>query len=91
MLWSINSQRCLSVVHKHHPDPIRTTDSPSSRLAIIRRPEVERRTGKCRSSIYADPTFPRRVSIGPRAVGWLAHEVDAWIAARVAASRARSS
>ena len=75
---------------KHSTDPTGASALPP-RLGIIRLPEVERRTGRRRSSIYADPTFPRPISIGPRAVGWLVHEIDAWIAARVAASRGRSS
>ncbi|GEM_PF-1084505 len=63
---------------------------------IIRRPEVEARTGLSRSAIYArlkrnpkrpgdyDPTFPRPIRIGPRAVGWIAAEIDQWVAARTA-------
>jgi len=63
---------------------------------IIRRRDVEARTGLSRSAIYArlrpnpkrptdyDPTFPRPIQIGPRAVGWIASEVDAWIASRTA-------
>ena len=56
-------------------------------LRIIRRPEVQRVTGLRRSSIYAlmsAGTFPKAVPLGPRAVGWLASEVAAWIAGRVA-------
>jgi prophage regulatory protein len=68
-------------------------------LTILRRKQVEARTGLSRSTIYAklrrnvarpadfDPTFPRPVSIGPKAVGWLEHEVDAWITAQVQQSR----
>jgi len=63
---------------------------------IIRRRDVEARTGLSRSAIYArlrpnpkrpsdyDPTFPRPIQIGPRAVGWIASEVDDWVAARTA-------
>jgi prophage regulatory protein len=43
-----------------------------------------------RSSIYqrlAEGTFPRQIHLGPRSVGWLEHEVNAWIAERVAESR----
>ena len=76
---------------KHFADDPSGASVPPALLAILRLPEVERRTGKRRSSIYADPTFPRRVPIGPRAIGWLAHEVDAWIVARIASSRGRSS
>lgn len=28
------------------------------------------------------PDFPAAVKIGPRAVGWLSHELDAWIESR---------
>lgn len=68
-------------------------------LTIIRRKQLEARTGLSRSSIYAkmrpnpkrpgdfDPTFPTPVSVGAKAVGWVESEVDAWLAARIAASR----
>lgn len=59
-------------------------------LRIIRRRQVEARTGLSRSTIYlriAEGTFPAPVSLGNRAVGWLESEVSTWLAARVAASR----
>lgn len=68
-------------------------------LTIIRRGQVERRTGLSRSSIYAklspnpkrpgdfDPTFPKPVSVGARAVGWIEEEVDDWLAGQVYKSR----
>jgi len=62
--------------------------------SILRLPAVKSRTGLSRSTIYqrvADGDFPRPVSLGPRAVGWLAHEVDAWIEDRVAARSATGS
>ena len=55
--------------------------------ALLRRREVERRTGNGRSVIYdlmARNLFPKQVSIGPRAVAWVESEVDAWVAARIA-------
>ena len=68
-------------------------------LTIIRRKQVEARTGLSRSSIYArmrhnpkrptdyDPTFPVPVSIGAKAVGWIEAEIDAWLTAQVEKSR----
>ena len=59
-------------------------------LAILRLPEVKARTGRSRSSIYADikaGRFVPPIIIGRRSVGWLAHEIDQWIAARIAESR----
>ena len=44
------------------------------------------RTGLSRSTIYQyvrDGMFPTAVQLGPRAVGWLASEVNDWISDRV--------
>jgi prophage regulatory protein len=82
------------------PEP--TAEPHASRpIGILRLPQLERRIGLRRSSIYArlspsnpqyyDPTFPRPVSLGSpmchrrSAVGWLEHEVEAWLAQRSAA------
>ena len=54
---------------------------------ILRLPDVMRRTGKSRSTVYAECTaglFPRPVRLGLRAVGWPAHEVDQINTARIA-------
>ena len=59
-------------------------------LVILRRKQVEARTGLSRSSIYAAikaGTFPAPVALCEKSVGWLQHEVEGWIASRVAASR----
>lgn len=70
-----------------------------SALTILRRKQVEARTGLSRSSIYArlrhnpkrpgdyDPTFPKPVSIGAKAIGFIESEVEAWIAAQIQKSR----
>ena len=53
-------------------------------------PEVLARTGLSRSTIYVrldHGRFPRPVSLGARAVGWIEAEVDEWIRARIGASR----
>lgn len=67
----------------------------NQRLAILRLPDVLKRVGLKRSSVYAKiaaSEFPAPISLSPGgsatgAVGWLEHEVDEWIASRVAASR----
>src|SRR5262245_24124353 len=59
-------------------------------LAILRLRQVKARTGRCRSSIYSDikaGRFPAPVAIGARSVGWVSHEIDNWIYARIAESR----
>ena len=67
---------------------------------ILRRKQVEGRLGLSRSSIYArlrrnpkrpgdyDPTFPKPVSIGVKAVGWIESEIDDWLNAQIQKSRA---
>jgi prophage regulatory protein len=50
---------------------------------ILRRKQVENRTGLSRSTIYLriqEGTFPKPVSLGTRAVGWLENEIDSWVA-----------
>ncbi|MCM2131970.1 helix-turn-helix transcriptional regulator [Larsenimonas rhizosphaerae] len=49
---------------------------------LLRRKEVEHKTGKARSTLYADiarGTFPAPVPIGNNSVAWLEEEVDRWI------------
>lgn len=49
---------------------------------ILRLPAVRARTGLSRSTIYfraALGTFPKPVSLGGRAVGWLEAEVQDWL------------
>ena len=57
--------------------------------------EVVERTGLSDTTIYAkltrnpkrpadyDPTFPRPIRLGARAVGWLEHEIDGWLKSRI--------
>ncbi len=59
-------------------------------VRFLRLPEVLARTGLSRSTIYVrldQGRFPRPVSLGGRAVGWIEAEVDEWIRERIAASR----
>ena len=67
---------------------MQVTSAPATPLAILRRPEVEARTGLGCSTIYDGikaGTFPAQIQLGPKAVGWVESEVNAWLAARVAA------
>ena len=52
---------------------------------ILRRHEVELRTGLPRSSLYrliAAGEFPRQRRLSPSTVGWLESEISAWISGR---------
>jgi prophage regulatory protein len=55
---------------------------------ILRLPDVKRSTGFSRSTIYlriAQGTFPKPVSLGRRAVGWLEAEVQRRLQRRIEA------
>jgi prophage regulatory protein len=57
---------------------------------ILRLPAVKTRTGLSRSTIYlrvSQGTFPRPVSLGGRAVGWVEAEVQEWLQRQIEASR----
>ena len=52
---------------------------------LIRLPEVKRRTGLSKSTIYrieGEGRFPRRVQLGLRATAWREDEVQTWIESR---------
>ena len=53
---------------------------------ILRRPEVETRTGLSRSTLYAqmaEGAFPKPVRLGKRAVGWTESTISEWLDSRV--------
>ncbi|MGH8522740.1 MAG: helix-turn-helix transcriptional regulator [Gammaproteobacteria bacterium] len=68
-------------------------------LTILRRKQVETRVGLRRSAIYAklkfnprrpsdfDPSFPRPIALGAKAVGFIEAEIEAWLAAQMKKSR----
>ena len=53
---------------------------------ILRRPEVEERTGLKRSSLYSaikNGEFPAPIKISERSVGWTESSINDWIESRV--------
>ena len=62
---------------------------PSNRR-FYRLQQVKHQVGLGRSAIYSGVqrgTFPAPVNIGARAVAWLSDEIEAWMEARIKASR----
>ncbi|AKH19897.1 helix-turn-helix transcriptional regulator [Sedimenticola thiotaurini] len=58
--------------------------------SILRLPKVKARTGLSRSTIYlriSEGSFPKPISLGSRAVGWIEAEVDDWVNQQIEASR----
>ncbi len=62
---------------------------------FLKLPEVQNRTGKSRSAIYQgvkDGTFPKPIKLGgPRAVGWIEIEIEAYNQQCIDASRPKVS
>ena len=72
----------------HHMLP----GSDGAKHSIIRLKQLMQITGLSRSSIYEkinanssyyEAQFPRPISLGASAVGWVEHEVQAWINLRI--------
>lgn len=77
------------------------TVTNSSHFAILRLKQTQIKIGLSRSTLYAklnpsaenpsfDPSFPKPVSIGPRSIGFIESEIDAWIIARAEARQNQS-
>jgi len=61
---------------------------------LIRRKEVQAKTGLGASSIYAmmkSGEFPQCLNLSERRVAWIESDIDKWIAERVANHRATSA
>ncbi len=57
---------------------------------ILRLPAVKNKTGLSRSTIYlriSQGTFPKKISLGGRAIGWVENEIEAWLANQIEQSR----
>ncbi|CDG96769.1 AlpA family transcriptional regulator [Xenorhabdus sp. XENO-10] len=58
--------------------------------SLIRLPEVCRRTGLGKSTVYkyiSEGKFPKQIKTGARASAFIESEIDAWINKRIIASR----
>jgi prophage regulatory protein len=57
---------------------------------ILRLPAVKARTGLSRSTIYlrvSECEFPKPISLGGRAIGWIEEEINDWLKERITVSR----
>lgn len=65
-------------------------DPQSKSLTMLRRNQVEARTGLRRSTIYERMkigTFPRPIKLGDRVACWPEHEIESWLHEQIAISR----
>ena len=68
----------------------RPLETPRTRsIRLLRLPQVMQQTGLKKTKLYElqkNGDFPMRIQVTSNSVGWIEEEVNAWIAARVAAS-----
>jgi prophage regulatory protein len=75
---------------KSKPSRIAQLQRPSENR-VLRMPILRDKVGLSRSTIYeliSKCEFPASIPLGPRAVGWLESDIDAWLEGRVNASKA---
>jgi prophage regulatory protein len=71
-------------------EPAIRNDAPRR---ILRRRQVQERTGLARSTLYLymkNGDFPKPCRLGPQTVGWLESEINAWIEDRMQGRPTRS-
>ena len=59
-------------------------------ISILRLPAVKARTGLSRSTIYlriSEGDFPKPISLGGRAVGWVESDIQDWLQQQIDATR----
>jgi prophage regulatory protein len=74
----------------HLAKEIDMTAQLQNALSILRRKQVQARTGLSRSTLYqfvSDGTFPKPVKLGARAVGWVESEISDWLTQQIEQSR----
>ncbi|HEN9559530.1 helix-turn-helix transcriptional regulator [Acinetobacter baumannii] len=68
-----------------------SNENQSKNLRLIRRKEVQNKTGFGPSSIYAmmaKGQFPKPIKLSERRVAWIESEIDQWIYERIAQHQA---
>ena len=63
---------------------VKNPQRPDADARYWRLPAVIAYTGRSRSRVYGDPTFPKPIKLGPNTSAWLRSEVEAWCLAREA-------
>ena len=66
-------------------------EQQNENVRLIRRKEVQTKTGLGASSIYAmmkNGEFPQCLNLSERRVAWIESDVDSWIAERISSHKA---
>jgi prophage regulatory protein len=57
-------------------------------MRVLRLPALQEKLGLRHSAVYQrlrdDPSFPKPIRLGGRAVGWVEDEIDEWLRQRAA-------
>jgi predicted DNA-binding transcriptional regulator AlpA len=76
---------------RRNAEPFKTVNGGAEMLTpefqVLRESERFRLTGLSRVQAWRlerEGKFPRRIKLGENSVGWLAHEIQAWIKAKAA-------
>lgn len=77
----------IAMIESNARGELATEETPQTRASIrvLRFQSVRERTGLSRTTVWRlerRGAFPRHRRISLNAVGWLEHEVDAWISSR---------
>jgi prophage regulatory protein len=94
-IWNCGSPYGFGDTEMEHQEPINRSAGfhvPTNLTdkRIERLPHVLARVGLKRSSVYAyiaAKRFPAPIRLGPNSVGWLADDIDQWIADRIRETR----
>ena len=76
------------ILKSFRSDTARSPEAAARGQRVIRFPEVNRRAGLSKTTTWRgvrDGWFPKPIELSPGCVGWIEHEVDDYIADRVAA------
>lgn len=68
-----------------------TLETVARAPALLRLPEVQRRTGLSKTSIYlgiASNNFPAPIKLGKRAIAWPEEVISEWILSKIAPAAA---
>lgn len=94
-MYNKTQMDAMSMAQTNPNSSITSADAPSfahqidRALRILRMKHLIERTQLSRATLYVliatDPTFPRKIKLTERTVGWIESEVNGWIASRAAA------
>lgn len=91
-MYSNTQMDANPMVHPNRNSIITSADAPAfahqidKALRILRMKQLIERTQLSRATLYVlmanDPTFPRKINLSSRSIGFLESELESWIVSR---------